>query len=387
MEFGEIPEGIACKQFAACAVDAVLNEEAHVAGGFSEFETASTDEVLRYVSTDGSIDCISHGKRTVVGPFFACRIVGAQYLDEGRIATIGVLRAAGILQGKSRNLLAEVSLNIVPRCGVGTVSGLPSSVEISGVVTIEQIGESAFVGCNCVRFENSSICYEVISSIAEAFAFGSTRELAAAGVCAICRVVESFEFLIEGVLLNGLCKSSYAFCIEGVELELVAQVVLVVPIADVFALVNSRVPLSVVGCTHNDKRGTAGSGFNLEGITVSIDGKGGYTSRLRSVASALAGLEVLEEPLTGRFASRNVPDVLGIFNGRDLIGRSSLVAEQELSLGSLCVVIVKIISRRAGVADVVVTCYQRIHNERSLGSGKLASPFLNLFLGKTSGIG
>ena len=173
VEFREIPERIACKQFAACAVDAVFNEEAHVAGGFSEFEAAGTDEVLRYVSTDGSIDCISHGKRTVVGPFFACRIVGAQYLDEGRIATIGVLRAAGILQSKSRNRLAEVSLNIVPRCGVGTVSGLPSSVKISGVVTIEQIGESAFVGCNCVRFENSSICYEVISSIAEAFAFGS----------------------------------------------------------------------------------------------------------------------------------------------------------------------------------------------------------------------
>ena len=172
VEFGEIPEGIACKQFAACAVDAVLNEEAHVAGGFSEFETASTDEVLRYVSTDGSIDCISHGKRTVVGPFFACRIVGAQYLDEGRIATIGVLRAAGILQSKSRNFHAEVSLNIVPRCGVGTVSGLPSSVEISGVVTIEQIGESAFVACNCVRFEESGIKYEVFIR-AEAFAFGS----------------------------------------------------------------------------------------------------------------------------------------------------------------------------------------------------------------------
>ena len=148
-------------------------------------------------------------------------------------------------------------------------------MEISGVVTIEQIGESAFVGCNCVRFENSSICYEVISSIAEAFAFGSTRELAAAGVCAICRVVESFEFLIKGVLLNGLCKSSYAF--EGVELELVTSIVLVIPFADILALLSCRVPLSVVGCTHNDKRGTAGGGFYLEGITIGVYGEGGYT--------------------------------------------------------------------------------------------------------------
>ena len=151
-------------------------------------------------------------------------------------------------------------------------------------------------------------------------------------------------------------------------------------------MLSCRVPLSVVGCTHNDKRGTAGGGFYLEGITIGVYGEGGYAGFFRGVASALARLEVLEEPLTGRFASRNVPNVLGIFNGRDFIGRSSLVAEQELSLGSFCVIVVKVKNRRTRVADVVVTCYQRIHNERSLGSGKFASPFLYAFLGKTSGI-
>ena len=70
-------------------------------------------------------------------------------------------------------MLAEVSLNIVPRCGVGTISFMISGVEISGIVTIEQIGKNAFAAFNCIRLENSSICYEVISSIAEAFAFGS----------------------------------------------------------------------------------------------------------------------------------------------------------------------------------------------------------------------
>ena len=80
-----------------------------------------------------------------------------------------------------------------------------------------------------------------------------------------------------------------------------------------------------------------------------------------------------------------MPDVLGIFNSGDFIG-SSLVAEQELSLGSFCVIVVKVKNRRTRVADVVVTCYQRINYKCSLGSGKFASPFLNTFLSKASGI-
>ena len=150
MKFREIPERIACEQLAACAVDAVLNEEAHVASGFSEFEAASTDKVLRNVLANGSVDGVSHGNRTVVRPFSAFEVIGAQHLDKGRIATIGVLRTTGILQSKSRNRLAKVSLNIVPRSRVGTVGSVPSGVEVSGVVTVEQICESTFTAFNSV---------------------------------------------------------------------------------------------------------------------------------------------------------------------------------------------------------------------------------------------
>ena len=84
------------------------------------------------------------------------------------------------------------------------------------------------------------------------------------------------EVLVEGILLNGLFKGCYAFSIKGVELELVARIVLVVPYADIFALINSRVPLRIVGCAHNDESGTAGSSFYLKRITIRIYCEGSY---------------------------------------------------------------------------------------------------------------
>ena len=77
-----------------------------------------------------------------------------------------------------------------------------------------------------------------------------------------------------------------------------------------------------------------------------------------------------------------MPDELSIVNRGNFSG-SGLFAEQELGLGSFCVVVVEVILRRTRVADVIVAFCQGINYERSLSFGELVGPFLNLVEGKT----